>query len=68
MLGEKRTFLFPDYMLLLSIDGYELADRRTDSHFFVAGFIGWSSYIHCLNGYVYLPIRFVDWLELATIV
>jgi len=55
-------------MLLLSIDGYELADRRTDSHFFVAGFIGWSSYIHCLNGYVYLPIRFVDWLELATIV
>ena len=28
-------------MLLLSIDGYELADRRTDSHFFVDGFVGW---------------------------
>ncbi len=55
-------------MRLLYIDGYVLADRRTDSHFFVDGFIGWSCSIHCLNGCVSLPIRFVDWLELATLV
>lgn len=53
-------------MLLLYIDGYVLADRRTDSRFFVNGFAGWSCYVHCLNGCVYMPIRFADWWELAT--
>jgi hypothetical protein len=47
-------------MLLLHIDGYALAVRRTDPHFFVDGFVGRSYYSDCLNGYVYLSIRFVD--------
>lgn len=54
-------FLFPDYVLLLAIDGYVLAVGRTDPHFFVDGFIDWICYIHHLIDYVYLSFRLVDW-------
>jgi hypothetical protein len=46
-------------VLLLSIDGYALADRRTGSHFFVYELVDWSCYI---------GFRFMDWLELSIIV